>query len=283
MSNVGFGIDFINSRTLPSLSRRQTFLLNMCELYKIKGSPQSIIKALNIAGLENIYIQEAWVYPTRDGLRNVEIKWIPVSNEQKFDQFNNRYYDDRDQLDVDYWEWGYFDDALATINECHWFYTKQEILDLEYDENTYIHLPSLTPYFNVKIKYTSNTKKMMLSRLFDKLTDQFGNYLNNLENPKDCVIQGLDGKYSLLEIWCALLYLLISYADYLRYNELKNFLKKFHLMNDVDLSDYTSENKYFNLIYRIYTYYLELNDDLKYNFKSALSLFNLSSLTSSSR
>ena len=280
---LGFGIDFINSRTLPSLDRRQTFLLNICELYKIKGSPQSIIKALNIIGIENCYIQEAWVYPTRDGLKNVEFKWIPVENPQQFDPEKNEYYDDRDDLETEYWSWGYVNDVLAAIKECHWFYKKQEIIDLNWNlvpekEKTYIHLPSLTPYFNVKIKYNENTQKSLMNNIFNKVGEQFKDYLIGKENPKDCSVNGYTKNISFLELWCAFLYVNISYSDYLRYTSLRKFIKKFAIC-DIDTDDFTSENKYFNLIYKLYTYYKSLETDSEiYRFKKTLSLYSESSV-----
>ena len=276
---AGFGIDFINSRTLPSLNRRQTFLLNICELYKIKGSPQSIVKALNIIGIENCYIQEAWVYPTRDGLRNVEFKWIPVENPQQFDPETNEYYDDNDQLETDYWSWGTFNDMLATIKECHWFYTKQEILNLEYDPDTYIHLPSLTPYFNVKIKYTDKSTESVMSNLFDKVGEQFVNYLNGTANPVDCTISGFPYNVSFLELWCAFLYINISYSDYLRYISLKKYLEKFAVIKNLDVNEYDTEYRYFNLIYKLYTYFKSLKTDFQIErFRQSIALYSQTSV-----
>ncbi len=280
---LGFGIDFINARTLPSLDRRQTFLLNICELYKIKGSPQSIIKALNIIGIENCYIQEAWIYPTRDGLKNIEFKWIPVENPQKFDPETNEYYDDRDELETEYWSWGYVNDTMAAIKECHWFYKKQEIIDLNWNlvpekEKTYIHLPSLTPYFNVKIKYNEDTQKSLMSNIFRKISDQFGDYLCGKELPKDCSINGYTKNISFLELWCAFLYVNVSYSDYLRYASLRKFVQKFALA-DIDMDDFTAEHRYFNLIYKLYTYYKSLTLDTEiYRFKKTLSLYSQTSV-----
>lgn len=246
----GFGIDFINARTVSSLYRRQTFLINMCELYKIKGSPKSIIKALKLVGLNAETISEAWVYPTRDGRKNVEIKWIPVKMEQTFNEETNSYNSTLDN-DYEYWSWGSFTDKLSKIAECHWFYTKQEIINLNWSDRTYIHLPSITPYFDIKIRYDAVEQQVQIYKLQKFVNEQFRQYLSNSKLPTPINI-GSYGNISVLECYLSVVYILMMFYDEIRYNALKRYLGINHILK-VDYDDIVSDgHKYLQLIYKIY-------------------------------
>ena len=265
----GFGIDFINGRTVASLNRRQTFLLNMCDLYKIKGSPQSIVKALNIIGLDDCYITEAWVYPTRDGKENVEIKWIPVKQPSELiETSTSGYYTDPNEgIEEEYWEWGKFNSKLDEIKECHWFYKKWEIVRLNWNQGidrkdknyTYFHLPSLTPYFNVKIKF-SNTDHATTLRLINRLAkEQLQDYLNGVKLPKDIVLGNSNLNIDFISAWQGFLYILVMYADYLRFNDLRKFVKRFGFTG-LDTNNIVGINKFLELIYRVYTFINKIQD-----------------------
>ena len=247
----GFGIDFINARTVSSLYRRQTFLINMCELYKIKGSPKSILKALQLVGLNAETISEAWVYPTRDRKENVEIKWIPVKMDQTFNGETNSYNVTLDN-NYEYWTWGAFNDKLSKIAECHWFYTKQEIVKLNWkNDRTYIHLPSITPYFDIKIKYDAVEQQTQINKLHRIVNDQLNLYLNNSKIPAPIHI-GSYGNVSVLECYLSVVYVLMRFYDEIRYNALKKYLGINHIIK-VDYSDIVSDgHKYLQLIYKIY-------------------------------
>ena len=284
----GFGIDFINSRTVASLNRRQTFLLNMCDLYKIKGSPDSIVRALNIIGLEDCYITEAWVYPTRDGQQNVEIKWIPIRrpNELVETSTSGYYVDQNEGIDEEYWEWGKFTSKLDEIKECHWFYKKWEIVKLNWNQEltksdknyTYLHLPSLTPYFNVKIKFDNNDHTTTL-RLINRLAKlQLNDFLSGIKPQKDIVLGNSNLNVSFLATWQAFLYILVMYADYLRFNDLRHFVERFGFTK-LDTQNIIGPNKFLELIYRIYTYINKIEDpDRKQVYQKTLEHYVLTSV-----
>ena len=268
----GFGIDFINSRTVASLNRRQTFLLNMCDLYKIKGSPDSIVKALNIIGLEDCYITEAWVYPTRDGRENVEIKWIPIKrpNELVETSTSGQYIDQNEGIDEEYWEWGKFNSKLDEIKECHWFYKKWEIVKLNWNQGltkkdknyTYMHLPSLTPYFNVKIKFSNNDHTTTLRMINRLAKQQIVDFLSGVKPKKDVIVGNSNLNTSFLAVWQGFLYMLVMYADYLRFNDLRHYTTRFGFTG-LDTSDIVGPNKFLELAYRIYTFINKIEDPSK--------------------
>lgn len=274
----GFGIDFVNSRTVRSLNKRQTFLLELCNLYKIKGSPQSIIRALNIIGLEDIYITEAWVYPTRDGHKNVEIKWIPVKEPQKFDNITNSYYTG-DEQEPEYWEWGSFKSRLATINECHWFYNKSEIIHLNWeDPETFFYLPSITPYFNVKIKFDACSNEMLLHELYNKATEEIGKYLTGNETSKNIYLDVIGCSVDFLSLYCGFIYTLIQYSDCLRYNQLKKFLDKYGI-NGIDYDKIGQTNRYIELIYQLFNLINSMgNERYRTLYQSLVDTFVLSAV-----
>lgn len=255
----GFGIDFINSRTVSSLYRRQTFLLNMCELYKIKGSPNSILKALRIIGLDAETISECWVAPTRDGKNDVEIKWVPVRQPQKFNEETLSYNDTLDK-EYEYWSWGTFKDKISKIGECHWFYTKQEIIELNTQDKTFMHLPSITPYFDLKIRYDAVLQQIQNHKLQNLTNLQFGSYLNNKKLSSPINISGYNN-ISVLECYLSIVYILMKFYDAIRYNSLLSYINQNYIIkvNTDDIID--DGHKYLQLIYKIYQRIVNTKDE----------------------
>ena len=264
----GFGVDFINEYSVPSLSRRQTFLLSMCELYKIKGTPASIIQALDIVGMKNVYIREAWVVPARNGREDIEIEWRQVKQNQVFNNINNSY-DDPYTAENTYMDWGWFDEKIHVfIGEPHWFYTKEEIVNLNWArykwdetdsgetltkiEDVWMKLPSITPYFSIEFYTDADKQNAAFGALAKALNNQYQQYLNGEFDsiPKNLNYGSYPNRISALQCYCALIYSFIQLDNYVRYNSLRIYLDDLDIDSPTDFS--LTENRFLELIYWLY-------------------------------
>lgn len=247
----GFGASFINHSSLPSLEKRKSFLLNLCDLYSIKGSSDSIIRALKIVGLTNIYIREGWLFKTDNN--DLKFQW---KIQKSKNSFNNETlsYEDADTLDDLIFDWNWFEEKIAegsTHYDDHWMYTKDEILEIESNTSNYIKLPSITPYFGIEFVTDSDTQTDTTETITHELDQQFKRYLQNQDKLSDkCIdINNFDDRLSLLECYIGLVYSLIRFDDHFLYENFKSYLEKSEYR---DIPDATTKYSYFELVYWFY-------------------------------
>lgn len=246
----GFGVDFINTNSLPSTNKRRNFLLNVCNLYSIKGTSESILKALNILGITNAFIREGWMIKNGD---DISIDWRLEEKINEFDSESNSWVQPvlRDDM-VTSWNW--LENKINGIGDkfdCHWLYTKQEILDIYNDVNTYISLPSITPYFGIEFITNIDAQTDALLTIYNDIDEQFRRHLTGTNKQSDKVLDFSDysEKLSILEAYTALIYSLIRLDDHLMYTNLRSYLES---CNVNDCPDATTKYEYFELIYWFY-------------------------------
>lgn len=250
----GFGIDFINGTTIKSLERRKNFLLKMCELYSIKGSPDSIIKALNVIGLENIFIREAWLCKDTEkynGDYDLQIKWHSQKIAQTFDGVTNSWID-LDTHDDIYTTWDWF---LEKINnntstfDLHWFYTQDQIKSINNDPDTFIKLPSITPYFGIEFVSDIDRNINSFDTLFNELNKQFQTFLiSNDKKGKTIWLDSFPTRINVLECYNGLIYTLIRVDEHIQYENFKSFLE----LNKFSPPEFEKPYEYLKLIYWMY-------------------------------
>lgn len=250
----GFGTSFINSYTLSSVNRRKNFLLNVCDLYSIKGTPESIVRALNIIGLNNIFIREGWMFKdTDDG--DIKIDWQPVKQKSVFNEITKQY----ESLDTDnefVTDWNWFENKIAenSHSDPHWMYTKSEILELNDDPDVYLKLPSITPYFGIEFISDVDVQIDAMETVYSEIDKQFRKYLSNKELESDYKywLNEYDSKLSILQAYTGLIYSLIRLDDHLLYENFKSFLASCEIQN---IPDFTGKYEYFQIIYWFYINY----------------------------
>lgn len=250
----GFGVDFINSTTIKSIDRRKNFLLNMCDLYSIKGSPNSIIEALNIIGLNNIFIREAWMckdVEKYNGDYDIRIRWAAQKIPQEFDSVTNSWVELNTHDDI-YTTWDWFMEKInnnTSSFDPHWFYTQDEIKLINNKPDTFMKLPSITPYFG--IEFTSDMDKNIdsFSVLFNELNTQFQTFIINGEKiHKTIWVDSFPTRINALECYTALIYTLIRVDEHVQYENFKSFLE----LNKFDTPQFEKPYEYFKLIYWMY-------------------------------
>lgn len=266
---AGFGIDFVNENTLPSLINRQLFLLSLADLYKVKGSPHSIIHSLYFAGVAHGVMREYWVERVPNSYKQLQIRGIAaLKNRQRFNPNTNSYEWIQNQ---DYYEdtiltWENFESRLWDIAEPHWWYTNEEIINIEWSPETFLKLPSITPYFGVEFNTDVQKWNTLVSVLHRMMSEQFNAILSGHEDlvpreigvsgynedldERDLWIEGYDEPVSLVEAYLGWVYAQIRYDEYLQYTDFFNFLKE----RNVPLEDsvYTYPWAYQELIYHMW-------------------------------
>lgn len=263
----GFGIDFVNKKTFPNLMGRQIFLLALTDLYKIKGSPDSIINSLQLAGLSDCIIKEYWIERLPESYRNLQIRGI-AANKWKQVLVDNSYQWDQKQtlFDDTYLTWGNFDQRMVEINDPHWWYTKEEIVNIDWDNDTWLKLPSMTPYFGIEYCPDLQRYNVLISMIEKILSSQFNEYLQGRQNliPKDIGIDGynenlskrdvwIDGynePLTLLETFLGWVYSQIRFDEYTQYMNFKDFLRSKNV--PLENEKYRYPWAYQELIYSIY-------------------------------
>lgn len=253
----GFGIDFVNRRTLDSLIQRALFLLAMTELYKIKGTPYSIVRALSFAYVSKAVIREYWVERDPTAYKDLRIRGVAALKDQQiFNTDTNQYDLVGDPLHYDdvFLTWENFQSRLWDISEPHWWYTNEEIINIDWNPETKIKLPSITPYFGVEFYPDTEKYNILISIIERIMTDQFNSILsgnvdlvpreigvegfNEELTERDLWIDGYEEPISLLECFLAFSYAQVRYDEYIQYKDLADFLKEMGVSVPADVYVY---------------------------------------------
>jgi hypothetical protein len=164
------------------LPTKIALFLALVDLYKIKGTPQSVLEVLQFYGITKLDIFEFWLQkedPNHLFFRGDVITGTSLNP---------------DSLKLSY--------DLLTQGDPHWIYTEQEILALDRLNN--INLPSHSPYFAVVpiVEFGSETPTFI--RI---VQDQYEDYKNtgNLP-PQNAEVEILGEIVSFLELYLACVY-----------------------------------------------------------------------------
>jgi hypothetical protein len=180
-----FGYNYstsIKGPTSDPTSLKVNFLLDLVNLYKIKGTPQAMVEVLQYYGISDVDIYELWLEKQ-------------TANSLVFrSQFAAGTTGDVSPL--------YLPFSLLTANDPHWRYTEGQILTL--DQNNKINLPSKSPYFAIKPIFDINsTSTAVLSRL---VQDQYDTFDAGGTLDQDASVTLTGTKTSLLGLYLACVY-----------------------------------------------------------------------------
>ena len=250
----GFGLSFVNRGSLISINRRKNFLLNACDLYSIKGTPKSITKALNIIGLNNIFIREGWLFKDNDD-KDLKISWQAVRDRQTLNETSNQYEDlnIREEMVTD-WDWFQKKINDNSNSDPHWMYSKEDIQKINDDPETYLRLPSITPYFGIEFITDADKQVDSYENVYYELNKQFQKFLFNKEKPSDYKLwlNEYDNKLSILQAYTGLIYCLIRLDDHILYENFRSYLKSCEIQN---IPEFTGKYEFYQLIYWFYNTY----------------------------
>ena len=169
----------------PLISKVNLFL-DLVNLYKIKGTPQSMYQILQYYGIVQLDIYELWlqkqIVTGSEQLRFIG-RWVAGST-----LFN------QSQLSLPY--------KLLTSGDPHWLYTEDQINYL-YTVNK-INLPSISPYFVIMPILNVGPETAIFIRF---VQDQYEAWYNTRELPEqNCEVTSVSEVRSLLEVYLAAVY-----------------------------------------------------------------------------
>jgi hypothetical protein len=244
----GFGIDFINRDTLQNISLRQAFLLSLSDLYKIKGSPDSIIRSLELASVSNPIIREYWIERDPDAYKTLRIRGKAIG---KYNQYldtdpssltYNQYIFKNDPLDFPdiIISMDNFRQRLNDISDSHWWYTNDEIAAIEWNPDNVIKLPSITPYFGIEFPVVVDRYDVLISILENIMSNQINTIISGSKNllpqiigvsgynsdltKKEVWVTGYPNPLALVECFLGFVYCQVRYNEWIDYSNLRNFL-----------------------------------------------------------
>jgi len=232
---------FNYSHLITQKDSRAQFLLNLTELYKTKGSPQTMLDALKFFGFFNVKVYEWWlVRDHTDDKFTFEGRKVNTT-ETEFESV----FPETRLLDYEDFE---------LLADPHWFYNKAKILELDNDpDRGLLGLPSGTPYFSLASIAdigTINESYLIISRL---VKDQYDNHIAGTPPPKDILIDAFRYKVSLLSLFLSILYIHWKYNDFLKYDKLRDYvITEFFVDPETDLlNPFTFEqpNSYEKLLF----------------------------------
>lgn len=158
------------------------FFLTLVDLYKIKGTPQSILEVLQFYGITKLDIFEFWLEKLRSNKLHFKGDVITGTSINPA------------SISLDY--------DLLTAGDPHWLLTENQILNL--DKINDINLPSKTPYFAVQPIIEFGGESSVTIRL---VQDQYENWKDTGVLPtQNAEISILGEVVSFLELYLCAVY-----------------------------------------------------------------------------
>jgi len=165
------------------LDSKVRFFLDLVNLYKIKGTPQSVLEVLQYYGVTELDIFEFWLQVDVDG--SLVFRGDPVTGTTI----------NASQIRFPY--------DFLTEGDPHWLQTQQQILQL--NQINKINLPSKSPYIGVQPITQPGAESAILCR---KIIDQYESWLSSGTLPtQNAHISTLGIDVSLLELYLGIVYI----------------------------------------------------------------------------
>jgi len=185
-----FGYNF-STKPLSFLTKAN-FFLDLVNLYKIKGTPESIIDIMGYYGLIDIDLAEYWLE-------------LDSSNRLVF---RSERYLPPGVIDVPFADIA-FNDIVQL--DPHWLLTETNIRNLL--TTNIIGLPSKSPYFSLRPRYNLSSLNVIMSILSRHIQDQYITYSSGGTLTPDIKLTELNFNVSLLELYLSIVYLFDEYYD----------------------------------------------------------------------
>lgn len=215
-----FGFDIGTAIKNIPLDNKINFFYDLINLYKIKGTPQALFRALNYFGLPTMELYEYWLITTSSNellLRGQRVLATPGVLD-----LGDTYVDFR-----------------VTENDPHWLLTESQILNMLQTND--IRLPSKTPYYGIRPTYGYEIQSTM-AYVSRKCQDDYDTWSVTHSLPRD-IKCSLGFMVSFLELYLGCIYTFLNYyAPYGRMDQ--NFL----CYDGTSLPSYEIVNAEFNAL-----------------------------------
>lgn len=170
---------------IQDITDKALFLYNLCELYKIKGTPQSLKSAIEFFGLYDIQIYEWWLY---------------------HDEVLDKLFIKSSYVDLG----GIVPETVPVrvvpyeyvLLDGHWWYQEQNVIDIHKGGSTPLRLPSITPFFSVTATAKLSTLFSTYSIISREISDQWYYFLDEgtIEPERSIYFDYFGGSISVLEL-----------------------------------------------------------------------------------
>jgi hypothetical protein len=172
------------------LQQKVNFFLDLVNLYKVKGTPQSLVDVLQYYGVTEVDIYEFFLKKDAPGSLFFDGKAVAGTTLNPQD------------IGIPY--------ANIANSDPHWLYTASQILQL--DQQNKINLPSKTPYLGVQPIVDLEGAEMAIIERY--VQDQYEYYIDNGELPPPTAeITYIGETRSLLELYLSCIYMFIELFD----------------------------------------------------------------------
>lgn len=172
------------------LQQKVNFFLDLVNLYKVKGTPQSLVDVLQYYGVTEVDIYEFFLKKDAPGSLFFEGKAVAGTTLNAPD------------VGIPY--------ASMTTDDPHWLYTASQILQL--DQLNKINLPSKSPY--IGIQPTVDLEGAEMAIIQRNIQDQYDYYIDNgVLPPPTAEITYIGETRSLLELYLSCIYMFNQIFD----------------------------------------------------------------------
>jgi len=178
-----FSVSYLSSNT------KSLFFLDLVNLYKVKGTPQTLIDILQYYGLSDIDLAEYWL--EKDSGRNLV--------------FRSERYLPPGVLDISFSNISFND---MTENDPHWRLSEQQVENLILANK--IALPSKSPYFSIRPRYNLTELIAIMSIISRRVQDAYGDYVATGTLTRDIKLTNLNLYVSFLELYLSCIYTFTS-------------------------------------------------------------------------
>jgi len=178
-----FGFTF--ATTPLSFLTKANFFLDLVNLYKVKGTPQTLIDVLQYFGLSDIDLAEYWL--EKDDGDNLI--------------FRSERYLPSGVLDIDF---ANIDFNVMTRNDPHWRLSETQIRRLL--ELNKIGFPSKSPYFSIRPRYNLTLLRTLMSVVQRHVQDDYNTYASGGTLSRDVKLTEINIYASFLELYLSCCY-----------------------------------------------------------------------------
>jgi len=172
---------------LKYFTNKRNFFLDLVNLYKIKGTPESIIKVLTYYGFGEIDLGEYWLQKDSDSNLVFQGKYVTGTGSIILDKFG-------DPIPYD----------TMTGRDPHWFMTLAQA-EAAIGRGKF-GLPTKSPYFSLRPKYDMSAIDQVFAGVMWKYQKDYATWASGTPLPKDIKIRELNYMVSFLELYTAMVY-----------------------------------------------------------------------------
>lgn len=188
-----FGFDVGDSIKNLSYDNKILFFYDLVNLYKIKGTPQSLFKVLNYFNIPNVEICEYWLQKSSISDTTGDLVFVgrPILSTPGLVSYG--------ESEVPF---------AVTLDDPHWMLTEAQVESMLL--NNKIRLPSKSPYYGIRPTYFLNDINVLEAYIARKVQDDYDNYISTGTNVRN-IRCSMGMNVSFLELYLGMIYLFKKY------------------------------------------------------------------------